>query len=154
MLGDGVGQGSAQRDRFGGGQCWGDWRCSRGGEAGAGGVVVGVVVEVVGVGGWRRLLNRCRRRRRSCCICCSRRRRGDVVVGLVAGGCGVEVEVVMVLSWVEVGVDGGGGVAGRRPTNLFLRMRRRRISCCSRLWRGDVVGVVGVGRRGGRGGGA
>ena len=44
MLGDGVGQGSAQRDRFGDGQCVGGWRCSRGGEAGPGGVVGGVVV--------------------------------------------------------------------------------------------------------------
>ena len=72
----------------------------------------------------------------------------------MTGGCGVEVGVVLVLSWEEVEVDGGGGVISRRLTNLFLRMRRRRVSCCSRLWRGDVVGVVGVGRRGGRGGGA
>ena len=152
MLGVGAGQGKAQRDRFGDERVGGDWRGCRSGEAGALGVVDGVVMGVVGVGGWRRL-NRCLRRRRSCCICCSRRRRGDIVEGIAAGGCGVVVGVGLVVSLEVVGVDGGGGSLNRRLVNRFRRSRRRRASCCSRLWRGDMVDGVGVGSRGGRRGG-
>ena len=58
------------------------------------------------------------------------------------------------VSLVVVEVDGGGGRISRRLTNLFLRSRRRRASCSSRFWRGGVVGVGGVGSRGGSRGGA